>query len=79
MPRICAVYALGLYVDVPAARNALRRYCNKAPDSLARDQGFYDGAPSQFLALSNAAANCSQTLCAGANQMLVNGLSLHLA
>lgn len=46
MPCNCAVYALGLYVDVPAAKSALRQYSNKAPDALIRDQGFYDGAPS---------------------------------
>lgn len=36
------VYALGLYVDVPAAKGALRSYRNKPPEVLAKDQSFYD-------------------------------------
>lgn len=36
------VYALGLYVDVPAAKAALRSYRGKSPEALARDQSFYD-------------------------------------
>lgn len=42
--RVPAVYALGLYVDVPAAKGVLRPYRNKPPEKLVKDQAFYDGA-----------------------------------
>lgn len=42
--RAPAVYALGLYVDVPAAKGVLRPYRNKPPEKLVKDQAFYDGA-----------------------------------
>ncbi|GLC56377.1 hypothetical protein PLESTB_001098100 [Pleodorina starrii] len=40
------VYALGIYVDVPAAKSALSSFKKKSEEELAKDQGFYDAVVS---------------------------------
>ncbi|GIL81042.1 hypothetical protein Vretifemale_10171 [Volvox reticuliferus] len=40
------VYALGIYVDVPAAKSALSSFKKKSVDELAKDQSFYNAVVS---------------------------------
>ncbi len=37
------MYALGIYVDVPAAKSALTAFKKKPAEELEKDQAFYDG------------------------------------